>query len=136
MHANKTKVLSFQGIRRSESRTAEINMTGFQSLQKISKTGKYVHLSYRGYDFDVWLYIMTVRGIIFNKAYRLGYSRVGCWCCPNNSSWSEFLSKIHMKEQYEKFHAMLIDFAKSVGRKTRRCMWTAETGKRDRAATE
>ena len=21
----------------------------------------------------------------FNGAYRLGYDRVGCWCCPNNN---------------------------------------------------
>ena len=51
-------------------------------------------------DFDIWLYILT-SGIDFNDAYRLGYARVGCWCCPNNSGWSEFLSKIHMHEQSE-----------------------------------
>jgi len=114
IYANKTKVLSFQGIRRSESNSRN-KYDRVSESSKISKQEVCAPII-SWYDFDVWLYIMT-RGIIFNKAYRLGYSRVGCWCCPNNSSWSEFLSKIHMKEQYEKFHAMLIDFAKSVGKK-------------------
>ena len=30
----------------------------------------------------------------FNEAYRLGYDRVGCWCCPNNNQRAQFLSKI------------------------------------------
>ena len=35
---------------------------------------------------------------------------------PNNSGWSEFLSKIHMKEQSDKFRKMLIDFAIKIGK--------------------
>ena len=66
-------------------------------------------------DFDVWLYMLTTK-IDFNYAYRLGYARVGCWCCPNNSGWSEFLSKIHMPQQSERFRQMLIDFAKQIGK--------------------
>ena len=66
-------------------------------------------------DFDIWLYILTT-GIDFNDAYRLGYARVGCWCCPNNSGWSEFLSKVHMHEQSKHFREMLIDFATSIGK--------------------
>ena len=66
-------------------------------------------------DFDIWLYILTTE-IDFNDAYRLGYARVGCWCCPNNSGWSEFLSKVHMHEQSKHFREMLIDFATSIGK--------------------
>lgn len=114
IYANKTKVLSFQGIRRSESNSRN-KYDRVSESSKISKQEVCAPII-SWYDFDVWLYILT-RNILFNNAYRLGYSRVGCWCCPNNSSWSEFLSKIHMNEQYEKFHGMLIDFAKSVGKK-------------------
>ena len=114
IYANKVKVLSFQGIRRSESNSRN-KYDRVSESSKISKQEVCAPII-SWYDFDVWLYILT-RNIIFNRAYRLGYSRVGCWCCPNNSSWSEFLSKIFMKEQYEKFHKMLIDFAKSVGKK-------------------
>ena len=66
-------------------------------------------------DFDVWLYILT-KGIDFNQAYRLGYSRVGCWCCPNNSDWSAFLSSIYMNEEFNAFKSTLYKFAKKVGK--------------------
>ena len=66
-------------------------------------------------DFDIWLYLLTTK-TDFNRAYRLGYARVGCWCCPNNSGWSEFLSKIHMPLQSEQFRNLLIDFAKGIGK--------------------
>ena len=66
-------------------------------------------------DFDVWLYILA-NEVPFNYAYRQGFSRVGCWCCPNNSGWSEFLSSIYMNEQYVKFRNVLYNFAKKVGK--------------------
>lgn len=46
-----------------------------------------------------------------NEAYELGYSRVGCWCCPNNGSWSEFLAKVHIYDKYYKGRKLLINFA-------------------------
>ena len=66
-------------------------------------------------DFDVWLYILK-RRIDFNEAYTYGYARVGCFCCPNNSVWSEFLSKIYMPEQYGRWQEFLVNFAKSIGK--------------------
>lgn len=66
-------------------------------------------------DIDIWLYLLGEK-VDFNDAYRLGYDRVGCWCCPNNNARAEFLSKIYMPEQYEKWHAFLIDFARRIGK--------------------
>jgi phosphoadenosine phosphosulfate reductase len=66
-------------------------------------------------DFDVWLYILS-NGLPFNNAYRQGFSRVGCWCCPNNSSWSEYLSSIYMPEEFAKWRELLYSFAKKVGK--------------------
>ena len=66
-------------------------------------------------DIDIWLYLLG-EDVDFNDAYRLGYDRVGCWCCPNNNARAEFLSKIYMPEQYEKWHNFLIDFAKKIGK--------------------
>jgi len=66
-------------------------------------------------DIDIWLYLLG-ENVDFNDAYRLGYDRVGCWCCPNNNARAEFLSKIYMPEQYEKWHSFLIDFAKKIGK--------------------
>ncbi len=66
-------------------------------------------------DIDIWLYIFAEQ-IDFNGAYRLGYDRVGCWCCPNNNERAQFLSQIYMPEQYEKWHDFLVDFAKRIGK--------------------
>ncbi len=109
----KNQILTFYGIRRSES--ASRNKYDRESdSPKITKQ-RIISPIIDWMDFDVWLYIFTA-GICFNGAYRLGYARVGCWCCPNNSEWSEFLSSVHMPIQSEKFHKLLLRFAKGIGK--------------------
>jgi len=110
---DKTSILSFQGIRHSES----ASRSKYERESESPKISKQTVVSpiIEWFDFDVWLYILST-GIDFNDAYRLGYSRVGCWCCPNNGAWSEFLSKVHMNEQYVHWHSMLVDFAKKIGK--------------------
>lgn len=110
---DKTNILSFQGIRKSES----ISRSKYERESESPKiTKQTVALPIIEWlDFDVWLYILTKK-IDFNDAYRLGYSRVGCWCCPNNGSWSEFLSKVYMPDQYENWRNLLIDFAKGINK--------------------
>ena len=110
---NKNKIITFYGIRRSES----ASRSKYERETEGSKITKQITISpiIDWMDFDVWLYMLTTK-IDFNYAYRLGYARVGCWCCPNNSGWSEFLTKIHMPQQSERFRQMLIDFAKQIGK--------------------
>lgn len=110
---DKTNVLTFYGIRKSES----ASRSKYERESESPKITKQTVVSpiIEWIDFDVWLYILTT-GIDFNEAYRLGYSRVGCWCCPNNGSWSEFLSKIHMYDKYVHWHEILVDFAKRIGK--------------------
>lgn len=110
---DKTSILSFQGIRHSESASRSKYDRESES-PKISKQ-KVVSPIIDWFDFDVWLYILTTK-IDFNYAYRLGWTRVGCWCCPNNGGWSEFLAKVHMYEQYNHWHKMLVDFANQIGK--------------------
>lgn len=110
---NKIKVLTFQGLRRNES-IARSKYDRESNGAKITKQQTVAPII-DWLDFDVWLYILT-RNIPFNNAYKKGFSRVGCWCCPNNSYWSEYLSNIYMNEQYTKFHNILIDFAKQIGK--------------------
>lgn len=107
------KLLSFQGIRRNES----TSRSKYERQSQNSKISKQVMFSpvIDWLDYDIWLYLLTT-GIDFNDAYRLGYTRVGCWCCPNNSRWSEFLSKIYMPAQYQAWREQLIRFAKQVGK--------------------
>ncbi len=110
---NKTKLLSFQGIRRAESssRSKYDRDTDSPKITKQKVSSPIIDWM----DFDVWLYILANK-IPFNYAYRQGFSRVGCWCCPNNSGWSEFLASIYMNQQYVKFKNILYDFAKKVGK--------------------
>lgn len=110
---NKIRILSFQGLRRSES-FARKKYDRESNGAKITKQ-KVAAPIIDWLDFDVWLYIIS-KEIPFNPAYRKGFSRVGCWCCPNNGYWSEFLSHIYMDEEYTTFHNILIDFAKQVGK--------------------
>lgn len=105
---NKTNILTFYGIRRSESASRD-KYDRESDSPKIAKQ-TVVSPIIDWIDFDVWLYILT-EGIDFNEAYELGYSRVGCWCCPNNGSWSEFLAKVHMYDKYYKWRELLINFA-------------------------
>ena len=110
---DKTSILSFQGIRHSES-VSRSKYERESDSPKITKQ-KVASPIIDWFDFDVWLYILAT-GIDFNEAYRLGWTRVGCWCCPNNGGWSEFLSKVHMYDQYVHWHKLLVDFATTIGK--------------------
>ena len=110
---DKLKILTFQGLRRNES-LARSKYDRESVGAKITKQQTVAPII-DWLDFDVWLYILT-RNIPFNDAYKKGFSRVGCWCCPNNSLWSEYLSNVYMKEQYEHFHEILVDFATKIGK--------------------
>lgn len=127
---NKSRIIAFQGIRHSES----ASRSKYERTSTNSKIAKQLTLCpiIDWFDFDVWLYLMTT-GILFNRAYRLGYARVGCYCCPNNSLWSEFLTSIFIPEKYNDFQNLLIDFAKKVGKKdaevyVREGKWKARQG--------
>lgn len=111
IYNEKTNILSFQGIRRSES-TSRSKYDRESDSPKIAKQTVASPII-DWLDFDVWLYILT-ENIDFNEAYELGFSRVGCWCCPNNGSWSEFLAKVFTFDAAEKWRNQLIEFAKKI----------------------
>ena len=109
-------ILTFYGIRKNESvsRSKYNRVEDSAEAVKIQKQ-KVASPIFDWKDIDVWLYILS-EGIDFNYAYKLGYDRVGCWCCPNNSLRAQFLSRIYMPEQSEKWRSFLIDFAKKIGK--------------------
>jgi phosphoadenosine phosphosulfate reductase len=110
---DKKRLLTFYGVRRSES----VSRSKYKRESKSPKITKQMIVSpiIDWFDFDIWLYILT-NGIDFNDAYRLGFARVGCWCCPNNSDWSQFLTSIFMNDKYEKWRSFLISFARRIGK--------------------
>ena len=110
------KILTFYGIRKCES----VSRSKYNRLEEHSESVKIQKQSVASpiffwKDIDIWLYLLG-KHVDFNDAYRLGYDRVGCWCCPNNNSRAQFLSRIYMPEQSEKWRAFLIDFAKQIGK--------------------
>lgn len=109
-------ILTFYGIRKCESvsRSKYNRVEDSAESVKIQKQ-KVASPIFYWLDIDIWLYILGEQ-IDFNDAYRLGYDRVGCLCCPNNNTRAQFLSSIYMPEQYKKWHDFLIDFAKRIGK--------------------
>lgn len=105
--------ISFLGIRRSESKERQ----NYERTQKDSKIGSQINamplIDWK--DCDVWLYILY-KHLAFNEAYRWGYKRVGCFCCPNNSDWSTMLTEIYYPELSEKWKGVLYDFAQKTGK--------------------
>nr|WP_321306828.1 phosphoadenosine phosphosulfate reductase family protein [uncultured Sphaerochaeta sp.] len=113
---NQSKILTFYGIRKNESvsRSKYERIDGSGEALKIQKqiVGSPVFF---WKDIDIWLYILANQ-LEFNDAYRLGYDRVGCWCCPNNSQRAQFLSRIYMPHESEKWRDFLLSFARKVGK--------------------
>lgn len=109
-------ILTFYGIRKCESvaRSKYNRIEDDAESIKIQKQ-KVASPIFFWKDLDIWLYLLTEK-VNFNDAYRLGYDRVGCWCCPNNNERAQFLSKIYMPEQAKKWREFLIRFATQIGK--------------------
>ena len=110
------KILTFYGIRKSES-VARSRYNRVESDAESIKIRQQTVASpiFFWKDADVWLYILSEK-IDFNSAYRLGYDRVGCWCCPNNNQRAQFLSRVYMPSESKKWRTFLIDFAAKIGK--------------------
>ena len=110
-----SKILTFYGIRKHESVSrSKYDRVANGANVKIQKQTVAAPIFYWT-DIEVWLYILG-EDVDFNDAYRLGYDRVGCWCCPNNTLRSQLLAKVYMPEQTEKWREYLISFAKRIGK--------------------
>lgn len=110
------QILTFYGIRKSES----VSRSKYNRVEDDAESVKIQQQTVASpiffwKDIDIWLYMLS-ENVDFNDAYRLGYDRVGCWCCPNNNQRAQFLSRIYMPEQSKKWRNFLIDFAKRIGK--------------------
>ena len=110
------QILTFYGIRKSES----VSRSKYNRIEDSSNAVKIQQQTVASpiffwKDIDIWLYILA-ENVDFNDAYRLGYDRVGCWCCPNNNQRAQFLSRIYMYEQSKKWREFLLRFAEKIGK--------------------
>lgn len=110
------QILTFYGIRKNESvsRSKYSRVTENTETVKIQKQTVASPI-FEWKDLDVWLYLLSEK-VDFNDAYRLGYDRIGCWCCPNNNLRAQFLSRIYMSERSEKWRSFLVGFARQIGK--------------------
>ena len=111
-----TSILTLYGIRKCESvsRSKYNRVEDNAEVVKIRRQ-KVASPIFLWKDIDIWLYLLG-ENVDFNDAYRLGYDRVGCWCCPNNNERAQFLSRIYMPEQSEKWRTFLVNFARKIGK--------------------
>lgn len=110
------QILTFYGIRKSES----VARSKYNRIEDDAESVKIQQQTVASpiffwKDMDIWLYILS-EGIDFNDAYRFGYDRVGCWCCPNNNQRAQFLSRIYMPEESKKWREFLVQFARKIGK--------------------
>lgn len=110
------QILTFYGIRKFES----VSRSKYNRIEDDAESVKIQQQTVASpiffwKDIDIWLYILA-ENVDFNSAYRLGYDRVGCWCCPNNTQRAQFLSRIYMAEDSKKWRNFLVDFARKIGK--------------------
>ncbi len=110
------QILTFYGIRKVES----VSRSKYNRIEEKTASVKIQRQTVASpiffwRDLDIWLYLLAEK-VDFNDAYRLGYDRVGCWCCPNNNDRAQFLSRIYMPDAYKKWRDFLVSFAKKIGK--------------------
>ena len=87
-------VLSFDGIRKDESNLRSNYPREMDNTKYEKQRSAYPILNWS--TLEVWLYIIWQK-LPYNKLYNYGFSRIGCWACPNNY-WFDWylLSKVHL----------------------------------------
>ncbi len=110
------QILTFYGIRKSES----VSRSKYNRVEDDAESVKIQQQTVASpiffwQDIDIWLYLLSEK-VEFNEAYRLGYDRVGCWCCPNNNQRAQFLSRIYMPEKSKAWRSFLLKFARKIGK--------------------
>lgn len=110
------QILTYYGIRKTES----VSRSKYNRIEDDAESVKIQQQTVASpiffwKDLDIWLYLLAEE-VDFNDAYRLGYDRVGCWCCPNNNQRAQFLSRIYMPEKSKEWRDFLISFAKKIGK--------------------
>ena len=102
-------ILSFDGIRASESKHRAEYTRVKENTKIIKQLSAYPILNWS--DFEVWCYLLHA-DIPVNPLYTMGYSRVGCWACPNNNRFDSFLLTKTHPQLHEKLNKYLNHYAR------------------------
>lgn len=100
-------VLSFDGIRREESNLRS-NYPREMDNTKYEKQHSAYPILYWS-TLEVWLYIVWKK-LSYNRLYDHGFSRIGCWACPNNTKFDWFLFSKVYPEMAKDWFSLINDY--------------------------
>lgn len=100
-------VLSFDGIRREESNLRS-NYPREMDNTKYEKQHSAYPILYWS-TLEVWLYIIW-RRLPYNNLYNHGFSRIGCWACPNNTRFDWYLFSKVYPEMVKDWFALINEY--------------------------
>jgi len=100
-------VLSFDGIRREESNLRS-NYPREMDNTKYEKQHSVYPILYWS-TLEVWFYIVW-KNLPYNNLYNHGFSRIGCWACPNNTKFDWFLFSKVYPEMVKDWFALIDNF--------------------------
>lgn len=63
---------------------------------------------------EIYLYILE-RDILFNKAYKYGFNRVGCTVCPLSSGWRDALASLNYMDEIKPLLKKVIKYTINTG---------------------
>ncbi|MGQ4876243.1 MAG: phosphoadenosine phosphosulfate reductase family protein, partial [Promethearchaeia archaeon] len=100
-------VLSFDGIRKEESNLRAGYPREMDNTKYEKQYSAYPILNWT--TLEVWLYILW-RNLPYNNLYNYGFSRIGCWACPNNTKFDWFLFSKVYPEMVKKWITLINDY--------------------------
>ncbi|MHA1381704.1 MAG: phosphoadenosine phosphosulfate reductase domain-containing protein, partial [Candidatus Helarchaeota archaeon] len=100
-------ILSFDGIRKVESNLRANYPREKDNTKFIKQFSVYPILEWN--ELEVWLYIFWQK-IPYNPLYEEGFSRIGCWGCPNNGLSDVFLFGEVYPEMAKKWFRIINDY--------------------------
>lgn len=106
------KVLAFSGIRSNESLSRK-HLPSISETKKITRQ-ILAHPIIDWKEAEVWYYLLS-KNVIYNPLYELGYTRVGCWPCPNTGPTMCFFRKLTHPNLWGKLEKTLSSYAKKMG---------------------
>jgi phosphoadenosine phosphosulfate reductase len=102
-------VLGFDGLRKAESRRRSEYPRIFQSEKFARQVAARPILNWS--SLAVWLYIYY-KDLLFNPLYKRGYARLGCFLCPYNTNYDDYLNSYYQIPRWQQWLNFLEDYAK------------------------
>jgi len=129
------RALVYDGVRKEESQTRFGYLPVSEGAKHVTQTNVSPLLEWSA--SEIFVYLLS-RGILFNRAYRYGFVRVGCAVCPFSSRWTNHLSWAAFRVDVDKFIGILLDYGRSKGLANRDLqsfighrLWAGRAGGRD-----